>query len=87
MQRARDWYAVEAPAQIDRLEAAFDEVFDLVTQHPEMFAPLRREARRAHLAVFPYDVWYRVHPEERLVDVIAVVHDRQDRGPIFERLV
>jgi len=78
MSRARDWYMLVAPHQVERLEARFDEVFDRVQQRPLMFAPLVAGARRAHLRVFPYEIWYLVHEDVQTVEVVALVHDRQE---------
>ncbi|MFT4189734.1 MAG: type II toxin-antitoxin system RelE/ParE family toxin [Aeromicrobium sp.] len=86
LRQVRHWYAVEAPEQVDRFEAELDDMFGLIVEHPMMFPVLRSEARRAHLKVFPYDVWYLVHAEPQVVEVIAVVHDRRDRAPVHDRL-
>lgn len=42
------------------------------------FHPLQQDARRATLRVFPYGVWYRVHEELQVIEVLALVHERQD---------
>jgi len=51
-----------------------------------LFAALRQETRRSHLNVFPHEVWYLVHEELQLVEVVALVHDRQDPSLLATRL-
>jgi plasmid stabilization system protein ParE len=83
---AHDWYAEHAPEQVarflDQLAAAIDRLRD----SPQAFRPLRQDARRATLRVFPYELWYRVHVEPRVIEVLAVVHARQDPGRLVDRL-
>jgi hypothetical protein len=57
-----------------------------VDPRPLLFAALRQEVRRAHLNVFPREVWYLVHEELQLVEVVALVHDRQDPSLLATRL-
>lgn len=44
------------------------------------------EVRRWYVGVFPYQLWYRVSQEARVVRVIAVVSDSQDREQFVDRL-
>jgi plasmid stabilization system protein ParE len=78
LNRARDWYSVEAPNVVPRFEAELDAAFQRIAETPRQFRTVVRDARRAHLRVFPYEVWFREHEQLRIVEVIAVVHDRQD---------
>lgn len=49
-----------------------DKAFDLIADHPELFAPIQRDIRRAVLNKFPFGVFY-VH-RSNLISVIAVMH-------------
>lgn len=46
--------------------------------------PSRR--RRVHLRVFPYEFWYLVHEDLEIVEVVALVHDRQDPAATRRRI-
>jgi len=39
---------------------------------------VRQEVGRSHLNVFPHELWYLVHEELQLVEIVALVHDRQN---------
>lgn len=86
MQRAQDWYSLEAPEQVDRFASELEATVQRVRRHPLRFARLRGDARRAYLRVFPYQLWYRVHEELQVVEVLALVHGRQDPSRLGERL-
>lgn len=47
---------------------------------------LRRGSRRANLDVFPYQLWYRVHEGAQVVEIIALLHHRQDPAQLSDRL-
>jgi len=86
MERAQDWYALEAPAQVDRFADELTAAIERIRTRPLLFAALRQEVRRAHLNVFPHEVWYLVHEALQLVEVVALVHDRQDPSLLATRL-
>jgi plasmid stabilization system protein ParE len=77
---------LNAPQQVERFIDDLTTTINRARSHPHVFAPLRREARRASLKVFPYQIWYRTHDELEVLEVLAVVHDRQDPGKLQERL-
>jgi plasmid stabilization system protein ParE len=86
MVRAQDWYSIEAPEQVDRFADELAAAIERIRARPLLFAALRQETRRCHLNVFPHEVWYLVHEELQLVEVVALVHDRQDPSRLRERL-
>jgi len=83
---AEDWYAVEAPAHVERFEDRLDRALTRVVAHPLAPKVLIAGARRMHLEVYPYDVWYLVHEELAIIEVVALVHDRQDTTDTVARL-
>lgn len=85
-ERAQDWYALHAPEQVDRFADDLAATVASIRQSPLGFRILRRNARRAALKVFPYLVWYRVHDEHQVIEVLAVVHERQDGERLQSRL-
>lgn len=86
LNRARDWYTLEAPHVVARFEAELDAVFQRIADTPRQFRTVVGDARRTHLRVFPYEVWFREHEEIQVVEVIAVVHDRQDLARFQQRV-
>jgi plasmid stabilization system protein ParE len=86
MKRALDWYAVEAPEQVERFERELDRAVLRIVEHPLLPAVLVASARRMHLNVFPYELWYLVHEHLELIEIVALVHDRQETAGTVARL-
>ena len=53
MVRAQDWYAVEAPGQVERFADELAAAIERIRARPLLFAALRQKTRRSHLNVFP----------------------------------
>jgi len=89
-QRDRDrvvaWYDAEAPDQSERFIDEFYATARRLEDFPYSSQELRGEARRANLHVFPYQLWYRVSAESQEVEIIAVLHHRQDSVEFDGRL-
>lgn len=79
------WYADEAPEQVPRFQAELARVMNSVRSHPHVFRVVDGDIRRAHLAVFPHKVWFLLYEAEQVVEVFAVLHDRQDDSRFRER--
>lgn len=86
IEHALDWYAEHAPEQVDRFVDELAAVVERIKDYPRSFRPLRREARRAPLRVFPYLLWYRCLDEVEIIEILALVHGRQDTGQLQDRL-
>ena len=56
---------------------AVGRVVGLIGEHPEAGPLVFRDIRRALLHRFPYSLYYRLEPAERLAEVRAVVHQRR----------
>lgn len=84
--RAQAYYEAEAPEQIDRFIDEFFTTTRLVQDFPHSAPAVRGSARRASLRVFPYQVWYRIRADADVIEVIAVLHHRQNPERIAERL-
>lgn len=84
--RALEYFDAEAPHETARFVDEFFTTARRLTDFPYSSPELRRGARRANLRVFPYQLWYRVHEDARVVEVIAVLHDRQDREGLHHRI-
>lgn len=85
-ERGQDWYSLHAPEQVDRFTDDLAATVTSIRQSPYTFRVLRRDARRAALKIFPYLVWYRIHDELHVIEVLAVVHERQEHERLQSRL-
>ena len=85
-ERALDWYSLHAPRQVDRFIDEPARTVAAIRDSPHSFRVLHRDARRAALKIFPYLIWYRIHDEAQVVEVVAVVHQRQDGAQFRTRL-
>ena len=80
------WYEEEAPEQVGRLLEEFDSTMRRIARFPNVFPTVRRDARRVQVRVFPYQLWFRLRPRDSVVEVLALVHVRQDRAGFSGRL-
>ncbi|PZU49579.1 MAG: hypothetical protein DI566_00330 [Microbacterium sp.] len=89
-QRALDWYSLHAPMQVGPFIDDLAATVSAIRDSPHSFRVLHRDARRAALKIFPYLIWYRIHDDaqvvEVVVEVVAVVHQRQDGAQFRTRL-
>jgi len=71
---ARSWYSAHEPALGDRFEAALDDTFARLLEHPRAFPVVRRGTRRAPVggAFSAYQIFYCM--EETTLVVVAVIH-------------
>lgn len=83
--RAQAYYDAEAPHETERFADEFFATARRLTDFPYSSPELRRGARRANLRVFPYQLWYRVHDDTSVVEIIAVLHHRQDSEQLNDR--
>lgn len=85
--RAQAYYDAEAPDQTERFIAEFFATAGRLAEFPNSGPELRGGARRANLHVFPYQLWYRVHEGVQEVEILAVLHHRQDSAEFGDRLL
>lgn len=85
--RAQAYYDAEAPEQTERFIAEFFATAERLGEFPHSGAQLRGEARRVNLRIFPYQLWYRSHDEAKQIEIIAVLHHRQDSAEFESRLL
>ncbi|WP_415106085.1 type II toxin-antitoxin system RelE/ParE family toxin [Micropruina sp.] len=76
--RVQAYYDTEAPEQTERFTDEFFAVARRVQEFPHSAPTVRGAARRVNLRIFPYQIWYRVRDEAQVVEIIAVLHHRQD---------
>ena len=70
------WYEAQHPGLGDSFLAEVETALEGIREHPESFAQIERNARRALLRRFPYGVYFVV--EDAKVVVFAVYHFKRD---------
>ncbi|WP_298226959.1 type II toxin-antitoxin system RelE/ParE family toxin [Gryllotalpicola sp.] len=83
--RAIDWYLSEAPHQVHRFQDEVEAAIARVIERPQLPPIIYSGLRHVVTHVFPYQLWYLVIEDEELIDVVAIVHERQDRARLDGR--
>ncbi len=86
IERASDYYLAEAPEHVDLFEDEVGATLERISRQALVPRIVHNRARAAHLNVCPYTILYVVHDELELIDVVALVHDRQDVTGVLPRL-
>lgn len=81
---AAQWYDERQPGLGAQFVAEIDAVFQRITEGPERFRRSRANARVASCHRFPYAIYFL--PEGDGVVILAVLHQRCDRGTLDQRL-
>ena len=84
--RVLAWYDTEAPDQTERFIDEFYAGARRLEDFPHSGPVIRRGACWVSLHVFPYQLWYRAHDDVEAVEIIAVLHHRQDPARLDDRL-
>lgn len=84
--RATLWYSTHAPEQVERFINEFEAAIARIVEFPMASRQLSHGSRAVHLNVFPHQIWFRIDETKTEVEVLAVVHDRQDRGGFAPRI-
>lgn len=69
-----DWYNIQKDRSGEDFLLSFQEVLDLLTRHPFIYAKVYKEFHMALTNKYPYAIFYRVIQEEKEVEVITVIH-------------
>ena len=81
-----EYVALRSPASADKLLRRIYDAFDLLAQNPRMgkeqyhLAPNLRS-----LSVKPYIIFYEPLPDQEGVEIVRVLHQRQDREREFRQ--
>ena len=70
------WYEQQRPGLGGEFLAEVARVLDAIEQHPEQYAIVRGNTRRALVHRFPYGIFYVIDPDE--IAVTAALHARRD---------
>ena len=72
---AISWYNQKAGLG-DNFLAAVNECIERIGAHPQLYAKIFGEVRRAGVRRFPYGVFYRIDAQQ--ITVVAIYHARRD---------
>jgi len=80
-----DYYDSESATLAEKFVEEFFLVTGSLSVHPLIAPAVRGQVRRLGLPVFPYQVWYRVFLDAKTVEIVAVLHTRQDSTSLPEQ--
>lgn len=81
------WYREHAaPEQATRLADDYDATIERICEFPHAARAITGSTRRMPLRVFPYRLWYRCDDAKQVIEIVALVHNRQDWGQFASRL-
>ena len=75
LDEAFQWYEGQRAGLGEEVLEAAQTAIAAITKHPERYAVIRRNTRRALLRRFPYCMYYRVYDD--IVVVVACMHARR----------
>lgn len=70
------WYGNQQAGLGTRFVAHVQGALDLIYQRPELHAVVYKDLRRARVARFPYNIYYRVLVHR--IEVLAIIHSHRD---------
>ena len=83
---AQDWYEKQTTGLgekfADEIKGSIDSLLNPISDHKRVFKNLRRIL----LHRFPYSVYYIRNENEKLIEIIAVLHNRQSHDRLEERI-
>jgi toxin ParE1/3/4 len=77
-------YLAESPEVASRFHDDLDRALALIAVNPQIGRPARHDLRRVTLRRFPYDVVYRLTPNEAVITALA--HHSRDPDYWIDRL-
>ena len=68
------WYESVKPGLRFEFDRCLDATLDQIERHPRMYAVIEAHYRKARLARFPYQVFYRIGPTSLLILEVSHEH-------------
>lgn len=65
---------------------AYERIESLLKNNPYLYQEHLLFVRRAHFRKFPYTIYYVVNEVDKIVLIMAVLHQKQDTDVILQRL-
>jgi plasmid stabilization system protein ParE len=79
MQKALDWYESQSEGIEQRFHKAISESLKFILNYPEASAMRYRQLRYKTVKKFPYYILYIFDEINAHVEIVAILHEKQDR--------
>lgn len=79
MQKALDWYESQSAGTEQRFHKAISESLKFILNYPEASAKRYRQLRYKAVKKFPYYILYIFDEMNAHVEIVAILHEKQDR--------
>ena len=73
------WYEFQLIGLGERFVTYVDKGFDEIAKSPEAFPEIVESVRKFVLKKFPYNIYYRLNKEKSQMEIIRVLHHKQQR--------
>jgi toxin ParE1/3/4 len=83
---AADWYETQRQGHGKVFALRFQEAVSLLTTHPHIYQLVFQHFRRVILNPFPYAIFYGIDEQEKMINIVAVIHTKRGDEFIAERL-
>ena len=83
---AQDWYEKQSPGLGERVADEVKETIESLLNPIYEHKLVHKKLRRILLPRFPYAIYYMRDETQKLVEVIAVLHDKQSKDGLQNRL-
>lgn len=85
---AKNWYYVQNPNTDveERFADAIKETIYKLQKNPFIYHPIFDNIRIAHPKFFPFGVHFIINNDKKEILIVAILHNKQDKSKIAERL-
>lgn len=85
---AKLWYYDQNPDTDleQRFADAIKEAITKLQKNPFVYHPIFENIRIAHPKFFPYGVHFIINEDQKEILIVAILHNKQDKGKMTERL-
>jgi hypothetical protein len=81
-----DWYEEKSLGLGKKFVDQFFSIQKEIELMPERYPPAIQAFRKASIPKFPYGIYYSIEEEQRLIYLIALIHEKRSRAYILRRL-
>lgn len=72
------WYESQKEGLGIEFFLQFEEVTELLKNNPEIYAKVYDYFRKALIQKFPYAIYYAVNHTQKIIDIVAVFHNKKN---------
>lgn len=83
---AKKWYAQRSYGLNQRFGDAVRACIESIGRNPLAFRARHRDVRVAYTKVFPYGVYFVLHPNKNEVTILAILHNKRAPETVLRRL-